>query len=350
MVMSSRSAVWPSRFCWCPSPPPRSPRRGQLAGHDHRPAGRGASRSDGRSHERGHEGHPPGRHGGQGGYFFAPCFPAPIPSPPSSPASRATPRRASASAQRHPRLRRVDGDRGQSEKIEVTAEREIIQTQTGAREGVITAAQIENLSIISRSPWSCCASCRSRVPRPERPPKRQQRRGRQQHRRLQRQRRPRQQQRDPTRRLALDRHRVQQRPDHRAQHRLRVGGQDPVEQLRGRVRVGRRAGEHDHQGRQLRVPRDRLRLHAALQARANDRSNSIAGVDRPQSKYQYPGGNLSGPILIPGTDFNKNRDKAFFFLGVELWRQNVDTGSIFRVVPRSGSGRATSPIPWAART
>src|SRR5260221_2095921 len=38
---------------------------------------------------------------------------------------------------------------GQSERIEVTAEREIIQTQTGAREGVITAAQIENLSIIS---------------------------------------------------------------------------------------------------------------------------------------------------------------------------------------------------------
>ena len=34
----------------------------------------------------------------------------------------------------------------------VTAEKELIQTETGAREGLITAAQIENLSIISRSP------------------------------------------------------------------------------------------------------------------------------------------------------------------------------------------------------
>ena len=38
----------------------------------------------------------------------------------------------------------------------------------------------------------------------------------------------------------------------------------------------------------------------------------------PKSKFQYPGGNLSGPILIPGTGFNKNRDKAFFFLGIEV--------------------------------
>ena len=30
---------------------------------------------------------------------------------------------------------------------------------------------------------------------------------------------------------------------------------------------------------------------------ANDRSNAIAGVEKPKSKYQYPGGNLSGPIL-----------------------------------------------------
>src|SRR5439155_11165798 len=66
---------------------------------------------------------------------------------------------------------------------------------------------------------------------------------------------------------------------------------------------------------------------------ANDRSNSIAGVEKPKSSFQYPGGNLSGPILIPGTGFNKNRDKAFFFLGVELWRQKVDTGSSFAVVP-----------------
>ncbi len=72
---------------------------------------------------------------------------------------------------------------------------------------------------------------------------------------------------------------------------------------------------------------------------ANDRSNSIAGVAKPQSEFLYPGANISGPILIPGTSFNKDRDKAFFFLGVELWRQNVDTGSAFAVVPTDDQRR-----------
>ena len=40
----------------------------------------------------------------------------------------------------------------QTETVEVTATKEIIATETGAREGVIRADQIENLSIISRSP------------------------------------------------------------------------------------------------------------------------------------------------------------------------------------------------------
>src|SRR4029450_8525590 len=39
----------------------------------------------------------------------------------------------------------------QSETITVTAQAEIIQTETGAREGVLSAKQIDNLSIIGRS-------------------------------------------------------------------------------------------------------------------------------------------------------------------------------------------------------
>ena len=39
----------------------------------------------------------------------------------------------------------------QSELVTVTAQQEVIQTQTGAREGVLTAKQIDNLSIIGRS-------------------------------------------------------------------------------------------------------------------------------------------------------------------------------------------------------
>src|SRR5829696_4685677 len=33
---------------------------------------------------------------------------------------------------------------------------------------------------------------------------------------------------------------------------------------------------------------------------ANDRSNSIAGVEKPKSKFNYFGGNAGGPVLLPG--------------------------------------------------
>jgi len=69
------------------------------------------------------------------------------------------------------------------------------------------------------------------------------------------------------------------------------------------------------------------------QLQANDRSRNYADQERPKSKFNYPGGTLSGPILIPGTSFNKDRDKAFFFIGYEFQKQQVDTGSNFGVVP-----------------
>jgi hypothetical protein len=66
---------------------------------------------------------------------------------------------------------------------------------------------------------------------------------------------------------------------------------------------------------------------------ANDRSNSINNIKRPNSKYNYPGGNIGGPVIIPGTNFNKNRDKLFFFVGYEYYYQRVDEGSSLSVVP-----------------
>ncbi len=60
---------------------------------------------------------------------------------------------------------------------------------------------------------------------------------------------------------------------------------------------------------------------------ANDRSNSITGTAKPPSKFNYPGGNIGGPIIIPGVEWNSARDKAFFFVGFEVQRQKVDTGS-----------------------
>jgi len=74
---------------------------------------------------------------------------------------------------------------------------------------------------------------------------------------------------------------------------------------------------------------------------ANDRSNNITPptlttprqTPRPKSKYNYPGGNIGGPVLIPGTGINKNRDKLFFFVGYERYYQQVDEGSSFFTVP-----------------
>ncbi|GAB4236805.1 MAG: hypothetical protein Kow00109_10470 [Acidobacteriota bacterium] len=66
---------------------------------------------------------------------------------------------------------------------------------------------------------------------------------------------------------------------------------------------------------------------------ANDRSRNLVGNPRPRSKYQYPGFNVGGPVLFPGLDFNRNRDKLFFFVGFEVQLQDVDQGSVQGVVP-----------------
>lgn len=83
------------------------------------------------------------------------------------------------------------------------------------------------------------------------------------------------------------------------------------------------------------------------QLAANDRSNSIFGNPRPKSNFQYPGGNIGGPILLPFTKFNRNRDKMFFFYGLEFQRQRVAFDPRFGIVPtqaeRSGDfSRSTS--------
>jgi hypothetical protein len=59
---------------------------------------------------------------------------------------------------------------------------------------------------------------------------------------------------------------------------------------------------------------------------ANDRSNSITLTPKPKSKYQYPGGNLGGPIVF-GDSYTRNRDRLFFFAAFEAQRQQVDSGS-----------------------
>ena len=55
--------------------------------------------------------------------------------------------------------------------------------------------------------------------------------------------------------------------------------------------------------------------------------------NRPQNKFYFPGFNVGGPLLIPGTDLNKNRDKLFFFFGYEYYKQDLDTGTLKSWVP-----------------
>jgi Carboxypeptidase regulatory-like domain len=69
---------------------------------------------------------------------------------------------------------------------------------------------------------------------------------------------------------------------------------------------------------------------------ANDALFNASGQSRPENKYYYPGGTIGGPVLIPGTHFNKDRNKLFFFSGFEYFYQVLDTGLLRATVPTAG--------------
>jgi hypothetical protein len=46
---------------------------------------------------------------------------------------------------------------------------------------------------------------------------------------------------------------------------------------------------------------------------ANEFFNNQSGLQRPLYRYSNEGGTLGGPLVIPGTNFNKSRTKLFFF-------------------------------------
>src|SRR4051812_13992993 len=56
---------------------------------------------------------------------------------------------------------------------------------------------------------------------------------------------------------------------------------------------------------------------------ANDWLNNHSGVKQPANSYYYPGGTFGGPVIIPGTNFNKSREKLFFWTGFEYFRQTL---------------------------
>jgi len=75
---------------------------------------------------------------------------------------------------------------------------------------------------------------------------------------------------------------------------------------------------------------------------ANDPQDKDSKIARPETKYFYPGFNINGPVIIPGTHFNHNRDKLFFFFGTEYYKQDVDNGVYHAVVPTGPNTPGTS--------
>jgi hypothetical protein len=66
---------------------------------------------------------------------------------------------------------------------------------------------------------------------------------------------------------------------------------------------------------------------------ANDAFVKSQGQPRQEDKYFYPGAQIGGPLIIPGTGFNKSREKLFFFNGFEYYKQTVAGGLARAVVP-----------------
>ncbi len=54
---------------------------------------------------------------------------------------------------------------------------------------------------------------------------------------------------------------------------------------------------------------------------SNDWYDNYLHQTRPAGRYLYPGGQIGGPLLLPFTDFNRNKKRLFFFFGYEYYNQ-----------------------------
>jgi len=61
------------------------------------------------------------------------------------------------------------------------------------------------------------------------------------------------------------------------------------------------------------------------QFNANEFFNNLRNQPKPRYRFNYWGGNIGGPVIIPGTGFNRNRDKLFFFWSQEYLPRNYPT-------------------------
>jgi hypothetical protein len=68
---------------------------------------------------------------------------------------------------------------------------------------------------------------------------------------------------------------------------------------------------------------------------SNDWYDNYLRQSRPEEQYFYPGAQIGGPLLLPFTEFNRSRDKLFFFAGFEYYNQvfEADQQAISAWVP-----------------
>jgi Carboxypeptidase regulatory-like domain len=57
---------------------------------------------------------------------------------------------------------------------------------------------------------------------------------------------------------------------------------------------------------------------------ANEFFNNKLNTEKAKYRYQNPGGTIGGPLIIPGTSFNKSRTKLFFFFSYDVLK-NANT-------------------------
>jgi hypothetical protein len=226
---------------------------------------------------------------------------------------------------------------GQTEVVQVTADVGLIQTETGAREGRITAAQIENISMVSRNPLELMrllpgVVTESNLSNLQTVGKFDGASGGD---------------------VAVNGARPQNMSVTLDGANLRdigansgtmiVPNSEMVDEIK--VQSSNYAAEFGTSAVGVRIVTKGggAEFHGTLYdywrpagVQANDWSTNAAGQKRPDNNYNYPGFNVSGPILIPGTSFNKHRDKAFFFFGSEWSFQKFESGTYYGITPTLG--------------
>ena len=94
------------------------------------------------------------------------------------------------------------------------------------------------------------------------------------------------------------------------------------------ITVVTRSGSKDFHGSAAYYKRDdALNGNEFNRARGSAASGETAQCEPPLYKFDNEAWTLGGPVLIPGTDFNKGRNKLFFFLSQDIL-QRTDPGGL----------------------